>query len=632
MKPVSNRLFSEVKPMSGVKLSPNGTHIAYLEHKANVEENNYTNILKVYNAITGETKVVYENCKVFSFADDEKIVLQATKGSVIEAVYIDTLKKETIFEDIVVSKLYCYKSKLYVTSKIGQAKESDFMEFDTLPIWNDGAQFTDPSHNSFFMINTATKQKTQLVCSQMRFERFIVSKGDDRLLFTGTYLNENGVPGIYNKLYLHNCITEKTEEITPYVEFAYKNATLCGDVVVFFGSDKKTFGRTEHGRFYTFDLNTKEVKCITPNWEDDIVSGISSDIRRGGDGYLTMMWDGEFFYFTALHKFASNLYKCDLNGNTAQLSHIENGCIEGFDMHEDMLVYTKIDGNIPSELYIEKGSKCQRVTSFNTEVMKNFEVMPAEHVVLKRDGLPDIDGWVIKPYGYKEGKKYPAILNIHGGPMAAYGGNIYAEMQYMAARGYGVLFCNPRGSDGRGDEFGYLEKRFCDIDYTDIMDFTHMTVNDNEWIDEKNVFVTGGSYGGLMTNWIVGHTDFFKAAVTQRSISNYLTKILTTDIGFNTNLPQVCDDLWEDIDKVWDKSPLKYAKNVSTPTMIIHQLADYRCWLAEGVQFYTALKLNNVDTKLVLYKGESHGLTTGGKPRSRIHKMEKIIEWFDTHR
>lgn len=632
MKPVSNRLFSCVKPMSDVKISNDGKYAAYLEHQASVENNNYTNVLKLCCLGTGETKVLYENCKVFAFRDSESIVLQGSGKKIIECVNISSGKMETVFENITVSKIYPYKSKIYAVSKVEVLPETDFLEFDTLPIWNDGAKFTDPSHNGLFMLNTATKQKTLLTCRRMRFSNFMAPKSGSKLLFTGAFLNEHGVPGIYNKLYIHDMITEKTEEITPFDEFFYKSAVVCGDTVVFFGTAKKIYGRTEHGKFFALNLKTKEVKCITPDWEDDITSGISSDLRRGGEHYPTMIWDGEFFYFTCLRKFAGNLYKSDLSGNVTQLTYIENGCVEGFDMACGKLVYTKIDGNIPSELYLSENGVDKRMTSFNTEVMSEYEVMPAEHVVLKRDGLPDIDGWVIKPYGYKEGEKYPAILNIHGGPMAAYGGNIYAEMQYMVARGYGVFFCNPRGSDGRGEEFGHLEKKFCDIDYTDIMDFTHMVVDNNEWIDKNNVFVTGGSYGGLMTNWIIGHTDFFRAAVTQRSISNYLTKILTTDIGFNTNLPQVCDDIWDDIDKVWDKSPLKYAKNVKTPTMIIHHLVDYRCWLAEGVQLYTALKLNGVDTKLVLYKGESHGLTTGGKPQSRIHKMEKIVEWFDTHR
>ena len=631
-KPVSNRLFAEVKPMSNVKLSPKGGYIAYLEHQASVEDNKYSNVLKVYNMTTEETKVLFEQCKVFAFLDDEWIVLQGVGCEKIQKVHIASGKCEVILEKFAINKLHAFQSKLIVTAKINQVAESDFLEFDTLPIWNDGAKFTDPAGTAAFRINMATKQVEQITCCKMQFGSFLPQKGDHRILFTGSYLNEHGVPGIYNKLYLYDMITEQLTELTHSDEFHYKSGVLCGNQLVFFGSDKKRFGRTEHGRFFLMNLDNKEVKLLTPDWEDDINNGISSDLRRGGDGVPSMIWTGEHFYFTALRNFAGNLYKGDLSGKVTPVTKIENGCVEGFDLLGDLLVYTKIDGNIPSELYMEIKGQAKRITNFNTKVIEQYEVMPAEHVVLKRAGLPDVDGWVIKPYGYEEGKQYPAIFNIHGGPMAAYGGNIFAEMQYMAARGYGIFFCNPRGSDGRGDHFGHLEKKFCDIDYTDLMDFTKMVVDGNEWIDKNNVFVTGGSYGGLMTNWIVGHTDYFRAAVTQRSISNYVTKILATDIGFNTNLPQVCDDLWDEIDKVWDKSPLKYAKQVKTPTMIIHQLEDYRCWLAEGVQFYTALKMQGVDTKLVLYKGESHGLTTGGKPQSRIHKMEKIVEWFDTHR
>jgi len=205
-------------------------------------------------------------------------------------------------------------------------------------------------------------------------------------------------------------------------------------------------------------------------------------------------------------------------------------------------------------------------------------------------------------------------------------------MQVWASAGYFVFFTNPRGSDGKGTEFANIEaERYMNWDYNDFMDFTDNVLEKHPQIDASRLGVTGGSYGGLMTNWIVGHTNRFKAAVTQRSITNFVSKCLTTDIGYFHNLSQMGTDPWTNYETFWDKSPLKYADKVKTPLLFLHSDQDYRCYMADAFQMFTALKMFGVETRMCLFHGENHELSRSGKPKNRLKRLEEITTWFDKY-
>ncbi len=212
-----------------------------------------------------------------------------------------------------------------------------------------------------------------------------------------------------------------------------------------------------------------------------------------------------------------------------------------------------------------------------------------------------------------------------------YGANFFHEMQVWANSGYYVFFCNPRGSTGRGDEFTDLRGKYGTIDYTDIMEFTEYVLKNYDQIDKDRLGVAGGSYGGFMTNWVIGHTDIFKAAVSQRCISNWISDFGTTDIGYFFNQDEHAATLWDGVERLWEMSPLKHADRVSTPTLFVHSDEDYRCSLSEGLQMFTALKYFGVETRMVVFKGENHHLSRSGKPKNRVRRMEEILYWFDKH-
>ena len=197
---------------------------------------------------------------------------------------------------------------------------------------------------------------------------------------------------------------------------------------------------------------------------------------------------------------------------------------------------------------------------------------------------------------------------------------------------YFVIYCNPTGSDGRGRKFADIRGKYGSIDYLDIMNFVDECIRLYPQMDKNHLYETGGSYGGFMTNWIIGHTNRFKACASQRSISNWLSFYGTSDIGVLFACDQNEADLWKDTAKMWNSSPLKYAVNVKTPTLFIHSNEDYRCPMEQGMQMYTALISNKIDAKLVYFKGENHELSRSGKPSHRLKRLNEITNWFKNHK
>ena len=249
---------------------------------------------------------------------------------------------------------------------------------------------------------------------------------------------------------------------------------------------------------------------------------------------------------------------------------------------------------------------------------------------LNTDGV-DIDGFVMKPVGYEPGKRYPGILHIHGGPKMVFGPGFHHEMQLWAVSGFFVCYCNPRGSCGKGNAFADLQGKYGEVDFRDLMEFTDEVLRRYPEIDADRMGVAGGSYGGFMTNWVIGHTDRFRCAVSQRSIANYVGDYLLSDIGYYYVPDQQLGTIWEHPERLWKASPLTYADRVKTPTLFIHADKDYRCTLANGLEMFAALKLHGVESKLCMFYGEDHGLSREGKPSNRISRLSEILRWMDEH-
>jgi dipeptidyl aminopeptidase/acylaminoacyl peptidase len=220
---------------------------------------------------------------------------------------------------------------------------------------------------------------------------------------------------------------------------------------------------------------------------------------------------------------------------------------------------------------------------------------------------------------------------MHGGPRGVYGNGVFQEFQLLAAEGWAVIYTNPRGSAGYDEEYTMgVMRHYGEVDLEDFMDFTDEAVRRYSWIDENRLGLTGGSYGGYTTNWIITQTDRFRAAVTFRSVCNWVSKFGVSDIGFmQPESISGAKTYWgEDLVRQMLHSPLYYVDRVKTPCLIVHSEEDYRCPIEQGEQWFTALKLNGVPTELVRFPGENHELSRSGKPKHREERFRHLIRWF----
>lgn len=293
------------------------------------------------------------------------------------------------------------------------------------------------------------------------------------------------------------------------------------------------------------------------------------------------------------------------------------------------IVFAATDPTHLAELFVRAADGSERaLTALNEPLLRERTVAAPERLRFIGARGEAIDGWLLRP-GTVTGAAVPLIVELHGGPHGQYGAAFFHEFQLLAARGYAVFACNPHGSTGRGDTFAKAILRdWGEIAMVDVLAGLEAALATGG-LDAGRLGITGGSYGGFLTNWMVGHTDRFRAAVTQRSYCNALGYFGVDDIGAISDVAELGGHPWEVPERYLALSPLLFAGNVTTPTLIEHQADDYRCPLSQAEQWYAALKKRGVPTKLLIYPNESHGMSRNGKPRHRIERLGHNTAWFD---
>lgn len=260
-----------------------------------------------------------------------------------------------------------------------------------------------------------------------------------------------------------------------------------------------------------------------------------------------------------------------------------------------------------------------------------FVSQPEMFWISSFDGT-SLQGWLMRPVGFREDGRYPLILTIHGGPHAMYGETFFHEFQVLAGKGYGILYLNPRGSHGYGQAFvDAVRGDYGGNDMRDLMHALDVIIEREPWIDASRLAVMGGSYGGFMTNWIIGHSDRFRVAITDRSISNWLSFYGTSDIGTFFTEWEIGAHLYDDPERLWHHSPLKYASQVKTPVLIIHSEQDLRCPIEQAEQWFAVLKKLGKKARFLRFPDSNHDLSRNGKPSLRTARLEAMVDWLDAH-
>ncbi|WP_067724911.1 S9 family peptidase [Oceanobacillus damuensis] len=661
-RPITAKDLKNIEVCSDPQYSPRGNSYTYISTTIN-ENDDYQSNIFFYDLGSEEAKQWTfgsdKNSNLRFSPNGEKAVFQSNRSGLPQLWLIDTTGGEsrqlTTFKNGAVNPAWSKDGEYLLFSasldefddvqnqkelseeerqKENEAKSSQPLIVDRLKYKSDAKGFHDNKKTQIILYSFEDDSFTQLTTEATDHSFQDISPDGRQILFTAN-LGEDSDYELTSDLYTLDLQTKEISKLSNGKSFYYSASfSPSGKKIACFGHDYEYSGATL-SELYIFDTATSERTALSKDWDMQLGDAMAGDTRLG-ESETGPVWseDENRIFFIATEFGATGLYQATLNGNLSVLYKNDNH-VFGFTYNyttDSFILGISTPAN-PCNFYkLESDLKLSRLTNANADFLNEVAIGEPETVTVTAEDGWEIQGWLLRPYGFEEDKKYPFILEVHGGPHAMYGQTFFHEMQLLAAKGYVVLYTNPRGSHGYGQKFvDAVRHNYGKGDYTDLMTAVDHALDNFDFIDKTRLGVTGGSYGGFMTNWIVGHTNRFKAAVTQRSISNWLSFYGVSDIGFFFTKWEHGLNLLDDPASLWDISPLKYAENVETPLLILHGELDFRCPIEQGEQLFITLKHLRKEVEFVRFPGANHELSRSGKPEMRIARLEQICRWFEKY-
>lgn len=634
MKDTKLRDILDYEFLSSLDISNDYRKISYTKTKGNYKENRYDSNLWIYDNETCENYQITDDNKaqISAFNKDSNLVYKKESTDETDVFYVkdgtglgheyfsidkDVEMIKHLHDDLFLLKA---KDKISKDEKENDKENSYFKEIDKLPFYLNGLGFIKDRDSALYFYD-ASKDRLELI-KDLKTEdnlSFVdINKDSSKILLLRGNYTDNSVMELKEDLLL---LDIKSGEMTLLIEneFSYYTARFIEDRIIFVASDMKKGGVNEDSFIYSSDFEGSYEKVTGDDFDMAFGNSIGTDARFGSSKTFAVRNDRLYFVVTDFEN--SKLLSISLAGDIRE--EISEG-VEDFVLGDDDIFYLAMGKDTLAELKSKNAGETLIENKVPTDVLS------IETFDFTSNG-DELTGYVLLPKNFDKNKKYPTLLSVHGGPKTEFSDIFHHEHQVFASAGYMVIYTNPHGSSGRGVKFSDIRGRYGDIDYDDLMAFTDLAIEKYPQIDTEKMGVYGGSYGGFMTNWTIGHTDRFAAACSQRSISNWTSFYGVSDIGYYFAPDQTASDMWTDLKKMWDQSPIKYAPNVTTPTLFIHSDEDYRCPLEQGLQMYTRIKENGTDTKMYIFHGENHELSRSGKPKGRIKRLRAIKEWFDKY-
>ncbi len=496
---------------------------------------------------------------------------------------------------------------------------------------HDGAGFVDGRLRHLFVTDATAEgdevpAATQLTDGPWNIEGFDWSPDGSRWVIVAN-ADPDGDLSVLHHLY----VVEGPGQVRQIVSGRQANTPAWsprGDLIAFISTAESDGGR--HERVWVVSPEGGEARCLTAGFDQNVGGTVITDMRAGHGTRLVWSPEGDRIYFQAATRGGAEIYSVDLEGVVRTEVQSRYRAVVDFDVRDGMIAFIAVDPWSPGDLYLVRDGSEARLSDFNPWLREREVPVPEKHVFTAPDGL-DIDGWLLKPPGFDPGRRWPLVMEIHGGPHAQYGWAFFHEFQVLAGMGFLVFFANPRGSDGRSEAFKRAVVRdWGGKDYLDLMAALDQLIDRTGFVDTERMGVGGGSYGGFMTNWVIGQTDRFRAAVAMRSISNLVSEYGQHDIvpwGRNEMGPEP----WPDADELWRRSPIRYVRNITTPLLLTHGEMDLRCAVSQAEEMFGALRLLGKEVEMVRFPGESHDLSRGGRPDRRFERLVRIAGWFGRH-
>lgn len=422
---------------------------------------------------------------------------------------------------------------------------------------------------------------------------------------------------------------------TPPGEKSFLSHSPDGRYLAFIGQDVSDGWWKNHGIWLLPLDDSGPMRDITSSHDIEVGNSTLGDFADRPTVQPKWSSDSRRIYFQVSRHGNTQIYSISPEGQELQPEFTNDGVTGDFtlDRKSSGLAYcfgTLADpGNI---WFKDMGSgKTRQLTEFNRKLMDGIDLGQVEEVWFRGPDDNSLQGWIVTPPRFDAERRHPAIVEIHGGPSLQYGNTFMHEFYYLAAQGYVIGFCNPRGGQGYGEQHSKaITNNWGTVDFADVMSWADVLAS-RPYIDDQRLGVAGGSYGGYMTAWIIGHTSRFKAAVAQRVVSNLISMWGSSD--FNWHFQRIFGDRppWDNLENMWRQSPIAHIGQATTPTLVVHSEQDMRCDLEQGLQLFVALKTMGTPTELILFPEESHGLSRGGRTDRRVARLEHFARWFEKY-
>ncbi|NDJ59484.1 MAG: S9 family peptidase [Chloroflexi bacterium] len=495
----------------------------------------------------------------------------------------------------------------------------------------DGVGWVEDRYTQIWVLELPTSDLIQVTTSEMDYSSPKWSNSGDRLAFVGMAREQNTPLG-YGQIFVCSFPTGEPQPLLPdWQGTAVSPVWGEGDRCIAFAGHNSPppVNRRNFWQPHLADVAAGTAHKLGADIDEEVGNYAVADQRKSLAN-VTVKWapGDPWIYFLLTEKGATNLYRIDSGGHYEKLIGGDSVTFEYSPANGNMVAYGQGDPSNPGELYLWNHGQIRRLTDLNPWLRDHRLAVPETYWYDGVDGAK-VHAWLIKPLDFVEGQRYPAIVYVH---CSMFSWDFNHEFQIYANAGYAVAYFNQRGTTaGYGQAWTHAsEGDQGGKDYEEVM----LGVDDlvaRPYIDADRLGVTGGSCGGFMTNWVIGHTDRFAAAVTQRSIVNQISMFGTSDIGPECTEGETGTNPWRDLESSWRQSPLAYATQVNTPLLIIHSDEDYRCPLEQAEQLFAALRWMGKPVELVIFAGENHGLSRGGRPGNRIERQRRILGWFQKY-
>lgn len=645
-KKVEIRDLEEIEIISAPMISPDGKKVVFVHTEMNFEEDEYINHLWIADTDEGEPYQFTASRgkdKNPSWSPDGKhILFTSTPPSKEEEekkpktqIYVipvdggEARQLTEMKEDVESPEWSPSGDKILFVSGVERTDrdETDVKVIDRLSYKFNGRGFYENIRKHLFTVDLEVGKTVQVTDGEFDVSNPKWSSDEKTIIFSS---NLEPDADIVRRSYLYRVDANggEPEQLTDtLMSISGIAPNPKGEEITFTGHDYRN-GSGSNSEVWIY--KNGDANPITLEFDQDIGTKLSCDIRVSSPS-TNPSWSGDYVYFTSTYTGTAGLHRIHKDGGDVEklIGKVDHS-VETFDINKDgVIAYTTLKTTEPIELWVMREDKTKQLTDLNKGYRESTRIMPHTRFTFKSNAGHEVEGWLMKPPGFDESKKHPLILHIHGGPRGAYGNSFLHEFQVLAAQGWAIMYINPWGSGGYYEEYqAGLPGSYFEQDYDDLMKAVDVVVENNGWVDTDNLGVTGGSYGGVMTNWIITHTDRFAVASTLRSITNWVSFFGVSDIGWTFGKTEIGGYWWENKEEYMKKSPINYVENVKTPTQIIHSEKDYRCPMEQAEQLFTALKILGVDTEFIRFPEENHDLSRSGKPKHREERLEHMIKWF----